>query len=167
MKRILTIIALIAFSLGVQAQVTDLSTLLTYKDGRAHFSEVVQVSNATSDNLYKNALTWINGTFNNPQNVIQTNNRELGLLVIKAAVGEPSMAMTHFTFEIQIKDGRYKYDISNIVIKYGKYLAGTPDKSYEEYIETSGYGWKKGVNSDFGDLVKSLKSKMQDVEEDW
>ena len=82
-------------------------------------------------------------------------------------MGNPSISMTHFVFDIQVKDGRYKYDIYNIVMKYGKYLPNTPDKSYEEYIETSGGGWKKGVNSDFGDLVKSLKAKMDDIEEDW
>ena len=82
---------------------TDLSSLLTYEDGVAHFSEVMQVNGATADNLYRNAIMWINATFNNPHNVLHTDNKELGLLTIKSAVGYPDILMTHFIRKPPIK----------------------------------------------------------------
>ena len=99
--------------------------------------------------------------------MLHTDNKELGLLTIKSAVGYPDILMTHFILDIQVKDGRYKYDLHHMVMKYGRYLPDTPDKTYEEYIKTSGTSWVKGVNADFGNIIKSLKDKMDDVEEDW
>ena len=140
-------------------------TILSYKDGIAHFSEVVEVKDAKAIDLYVNAVKWINQTFENPQKIIQTNDKELGLLTIKPTINQ-DLSYISFTMDIQVKDGRYKYDIYNMVISYNqRYLPNTPSKTYEEYIKTSNGLWAGGAESDFGDIIRSLKRQMRFIDE--
>lgn len=140
---------------------------MTNKDGDIHFSEVVQVPNSTANDLYFNAISWVNDTYNSPKTVIQTNDKELGLITIKAITNKGSFSYTKFTMTIQVKDGRYKYDIYDIVIKMsGEYTAGMPDKTYQTLMD-EGLDWKASAQKAFGNIVSTLKKQMSSEVEQW
>ena len=149
------------------AQQVDFGSIMSQKDGDVHFSEVVQVPNVTSNDLYMNAITWVNNTYASPKSVLQTNDKELGLITIKAITNKGSFSYTKFTMTIQVKDGRYKYDIYDIVIKMtGEYTAGMPDKTYQTLMD-EGLDWKASAQKAFGNIVTTLKKQMATEIEQW
>lgn len=167
MKKILFVIAASFLSAICGAQQVDFGSIMTNKDGDIHFSEVVQVPNSTANDLYFNAISWVNDTYNSPKTVIQTNDKELGLITIKAITNKGSFSYTKFTMTIQVKDGRYKYDIYDIVIKMsGEYTAGMPDKTYQTLMD-EGLDWKASAQKAFGNIVSTLKKQMSSEVEQW
>lgn len=96
------------------------------------YSEVVQAQGETSDALYVKAREWFAITFNSANNVLQMDDPIAGKLIGKGAFhvsesyvsGNGLMAVPitiewrpNFTIAVSIRDGRYKYDITDITIK--------------------------------------------------
>jgi len=82
--------------------------------------EVVEVKN-TKAKLYANAQTWIAKTFGDYKAVIQFEDKEQGRLIIKGTskLGvDESFSHIRFTLTINIKDDKYKYEITDVGIAY-------------------------------------------------
>lgn len=102
--------------------------------GKIVYTEVVEMPNVTKDALYSRAYEWF--TKANPKNVIQMQDKESGKIVgegqwdayeIKWNImgmrsGVPGSI--HFTISIYLKDGKYKYEITNFRHE-GFYVHGT------------------------------------------
>ncbi len=88
--------------------------------GKITFTEVVYVddSTTTKDELYSLAREWFAKTFKSSQSVLQMDDKELGKLIGKANFSINRTAYltdsyVDFTISIYLKDGRYKYQITD------------------------------------------------------
>ena len=140
------------------------------EDGIIHISEVVQVPSLKQDVLFTNALLWISDNIKTPKSAIQTENQQAGLISLKSIIpffGEDSWH--EFTMTIQVKDGRYKYDISNIYYclsdyvkkigaDHGKIYTDKPIDEVDAFKEAS--NWKVHTYSIFSTMIDSLKKGM-------
>lgn len=96
------------------------------------YSGIVQVEGKTADELYVSARKWFAINFSSANNVLQMDDPVSGKLIgkgnriIEHKIGKyPANITMHFTLSVDIKDGRYRYQI---------YPTGFhPDNGTEEY----------------------------------
>jgi hypothetical protein len=92
------------------------------------YSEVVQSPNNSSNQIYLNINEWFAKTYNSSNNVIQLNDKESGKIIGKGGftispihqwgnIKTPQTFFVNYTLTIQIKDGKYKYEFSNITVR--------------------------------------------------
>lgn len=163
---------------------------------RIIFSEVVQVEGVNADQLYSRARQWFAETYKSSESVLDlqdaTNHKLIGKAWSQIYI-EGYMAMTvpikmWYTIKLFMKDGRYKYDITDI------YYEGeasqhngwkTIKNPCEMFLVGDGYYRKNGkprplsvsysdnTVSSVKNLAASLKSAMEKgsaysaSEEDW
>ena len=87
------------------------------------YTEVIKVdSNVSSKELYIRARTWFAETYRSAKDVIQMDDKESGILVGKGNFkytssvfmgSEGTKGWVRYTITISVKDGRYKYEITN------------------------------------------------------
>lgn len=92
---------------------------------KVSYSEVVLVedSAANKQNLFSRAREWFAKAYKSSTNVVQMEDKESGKIVGKAVMKAYSYAGSeifsdygyfHYTISIYVKDGRYKYEITDI-----------------------------------------------------
>lgn len=94
-------------------------------NGKIVYTEVIEMQNVTKDALYSRAYEWFTKAFNSAQNVIQMQDKENGKIIGKGifddinSPGPLGMAgvkgYVKFTISIYLKDGKYKYEITDFV----------------------------------------------------
>jgi hypothetical protein len=134
------------------------------------------------EDLYNKALAWANAFYKNPTDVIREKNQEAGKIVCKARfkiqnekdkTGFASDAgVVQYTLTIMVKDGRYRYHISNFNWKQLSYYpierwldASSPsyNPSYAYYlIQVNDYAYNL-----IADLEKFMAMKKKDKKDDW
>ncbi|MHA4844471.1 DUF4468 domain-containing protein [Flavitalea antarctica] len=147
------------------------------------YTGVVEVSGMTKDQLFANARQWFNKTFVSSNQVIQIADKESGELSGKGIMqlrftstfngSKKQEAYSDFTLDIAIKDGKYKYDLSQFKI-YPIAYRNQPFPLYrdnkcpvkysfirqsamDEYYASS----KDAVSQKVTELVTSLKIAME------
>ena len=147
------------------------------------YNKVNEVANVSKDELYKRALNWANTFYKNPSDVIRENNMEEGKIVCKARYkimnpadkkgfsNEAGVAM--YMLNLQFKDGRYKYDITEINWKQQSYYP------IEKWMDTKNASYKpefdfylKQVDDMSKEIISSLNKAMRtnpvsDKKDDW
>lgn len=180
MKHLILSLLLAAMTVGASAQEKEICSIV---NGKYTISDVVQVKDKKSSDLYMNALLWVNKSFNNPKTVIQTKDKELGLITIKSIVPYITEKSSNpkdwdqwreFNMSIYVKDGRYKYVIDNIYIRWSdlwKYTLSEgklSDTNIENAYETQLKGdWKSNEKKIFLDIIEDLKTYMMNNDNDW
>lgn len=169
MKKIsLTLFALSIAFLSAIGQ-TNAAAIVTKTDGKVIISEVIQTPNISAKDLYSNTLLWISQTFNSSKSVIQTQNQETGLLTLRAHISVSENSWTDFAMTIQVKDGRYKYSITDIVFRYSQKFQdyGAYDNKIEENeVFNTASDWKEKILKEFFPLILSLKKGIT-IKSDW
>ena len=174
MKRIIALVAFIIplFCFGQGNSITiDYKSIYLVKDDGAHFIEVVNCDSALASELFDKAVTWLYKSFKSPKSVIQTENKDLGLIVVKGwFVSE--FVQTEYKLTIQVKDGRFRYDISDIMVHYDNpYGVDMPSKRFVEFkadMDKDGpEKWIHGAQEFFDPVLVSLKREMTSIEEEW
>lgn len=79
------------------------------------YSKVIEVPNKTSKELYSSAREWFAKTFVSANDVLQMDDLETGKLIGKGIFLLIDWTV-NFNLEVIVKDGRYKYDLSNIMV---------------------------------------------------
>lgn len=175
MKRLIAILVFVIAPYICLGQVSDVSvdykSIYSVKEDGAHFTEVVKCDSTTASSLYARAVSWLYKTFNSPKNVIQTENRELGLIVVKGWYLS-EFVQTEYKLTIQVKDGRFRYDVSDIKVHYDNpYDLYFPTQSFVEYkakMDADGEDkWIAGARNFFDPALISLKRGMTSKEEEW
>lgn len=89
--------------------------------GAVHYSLVEAVEGATKEVLYARAKTWSINAYTSPRDVITTEDKEAGIIICKGFAEEvvklligSSRERLYFTVKLSMKDGRYKYDLSDL-----------------------------------------------------
>ena len=147
------------------------------------YNKVKDVANISSDDLYKRALNWANTYYKNPIDVIRENNRTEGKIVCKARyklMNPPDKkgfategGIVQYTLNLQFKEGRYKYDLTEINWKQQSYYP------VEKWMDTKSTYYKpefdfyiKQVDDTAKEIIGSLDKAMRtnpvtDKKDDW
>lgn len=117
MKKIIlglsTLLSVLGFSQETEFKLT--------KDGFTDFI-VTPVENKTQTEMYKKAFDWVNVTFKNPKEVIkaQIENDYIRIegssnsLICINILGMKNCYLSKYQIEISFKDGKYKFDVSDL-----------------------------------------------------
>lgn len=111
MKRLLLFILLLPLAVTAQTSFPIDST-----SGKIRYTEVVEVKNSQKA-LFKNAQTWVTQTFKNYKSVVQLDDAANGKLILKGIsnVGDYINEYVSYTLQIDCKDNKYRYIISDLV----------------------------------------------------
>ena len=140
MKRILTLIVFFALSLCLYAQSCLTAENVSVENGHIVLKGVVKVDSVSTPVIHDAIIKWISLNYNNPRSVIKSD-------MPSTIVFEGFIPMSKFdhmaTVVFDIKDGRYRWSISNILF-YSELLArlgGELKREIESqpwYTDTSG-----------------------------
>ena len=140
---------------------------------RITYEGVVEVPGVTKEQLYSRALEWVAKAYNSAQDVIQMQDKESGKLVMKGltkvSIRSYAGGVVRHTFSIYVKDGRYKYIITNF--EHDASVApnihsGGPLESEDGKIYALGGGkkaWqdiKQQTNQEMTRIVAGLQTAM-------
>lgn len=146
------------------------------------YTEVVTLDGTSKDNLFTRSENWFAKAFRSSKDVIQTKSKEDGKIIGKALFeynqsflsgSATTKGVVKFTVSVFVKEGRYKYIISDFIHEsFGANSIGliTLDKEYTGERKR-GYtkNWynkiwldiKKQIDSEVMSLITSLKKTMQ------
>lgn len=145
------------------------------------YTEVVQVPDKNTDQLYSLAREWFAETFKSAQDVLQMDDPVAGKLIGKG-MGDvnvksgmvPVTLDYEFQVKVFVKDGRYKYLIEKIAIVSDGVRSSIEE--FEQAREKFKNKKKKvayfssiidSIDDDMKKLIISLNSKMKGIEDDW
>jgi len=146
--------------------------MVVFSQEQLTYTEVVQVDSVSQNHLYNRAKLWFATAYNSSNNVLQIDNKEEGELIGKAIIKYEQTFLAgsgqtngniKYTIEIFVKEGRYKYKISNFIhdpygTQYGKQSFGliTTDKEYS----SPKWGQKKWCNKVWNDIKAQIEDNM-------
>ena len=142
------------------------------------YTDVVKVDSlVTAKQLYINAKSWFAESYKNSKYVIQLEDKEEGKIIGNGSfpyrsnifIGNAaSVGYINYTITIYVKDGRYKYEIANIIHE-GASTSFGKISDLESFIKDKpSKGWRTKVFNDlktqiddyFNVLINELKSYM-------
>ncbi len=107
---------------GATAQTVDsLKFPLDADTHRVTYSEVVPARGTSQPELYTRGKLWFAGTFTSAKDVLQVEEKDAGILqgsgwqtIYTQVMGATAPDKLWYTVKITVKDGRYKYDITDL-----------------------------------------------------
>jgi len=177
----LIIIAFLFLSFQVLSQVKGELTLpIDTETNKIKFQGVVEEEGDKYE-LFKRSIYWLNSTYKDPVRVTSVRDKETGKIVgrhrfriyywdkdsIKHIGG-----MINYTFTVELKDGRYRYTIDEIILKSAtsipveKWLDKDDpayDPRWDEYLRQIAYF----VNNWSSTLEEKMKPEPEKVKDDW
>jgi hypothetical protein len=182
MKKLLTILLTI-FSFFINGQ-----------EKRYKISDVIEIENSSTNDLYSRGRQWFISSFNDSNRVIQLDDNEKGIIIGKGYFEyEPNISSgrnltrgkINFIISLQFKDGRYRYILKDFT-HYGKTGTKTDFGVMTKDIEypygksiTGSQKWKSKIWKDIkeviltkseeiiGSLKKSMKIPSIVPDDDW
>ncbi|WP_375436670.1 DUF4468 domain-containing protein [uncultured Hymenobacter sp.] len=97
------------------------------KDSTTHkvvYTAVVPVAGASKDELYNRGREWFARTFNDANRVLRMDDRTAGTLIGSGIITQPALEAFssgnnyHFNLAVYVKDGRFKYELTDIEQKF-------------------------------------------------
>ncbi|MEO5570032.1 MAG: DUF4468 domain-containing protein [Bacteroidia bacterium] len=147
------------------------------------YSKVVQADSVDKNELYMRAFNWAITFYKNPTDVIREKDPAAGKIVCKHRFKitnppnkdgfEKDAGLVIYTLTIQVKDGRYKYDLSEINWKTISYYpierwmdskAAGYEKEYDYYLKLTDETAKKVLTDLETAMTVSTKKVKKD---DW
>ncbi len=136
MKRLLLILLFIPFISFAQKEM-DFDTL------QFNFSEVIQADTLNAKTLYSNAKLFIANAFVSAKNVTQLEDENSNTIVVKGLFILPLRNMpfsfsylesftTTFKLQVQAKDNKYKYTLSDFVVQDNPVESGDLSLPYKK-----------------------------------
>lgn len=161
---------------------------------KLNYSEVIQVDGVDKAELYNRAINWFTNSFRSPNNVIQYNDKDAGQITAKALfeynptffVGSgPVKGYIRYTVSIYVKDGRYKYEITDfthdptasnaksvgVITDAVDYPGVEKRKANQQWMDNTWKDIKEQAGTYIVPISESIKTGMQKVSEvnndDW
>lgn len=168
---------------GMYAQ-DKLLGILPLKDGKVTYTNVIQVDSFSKDELYKRAKRWFIDTYKSGKDVIQLDDKENGEIVGKGFFEETWMVTFYAgqnvnvwqTIKIHMKDGRYKYEISDFRMKYfvsaSQYTSASnvdiPLEDWNKGRDTNNKKFYPKIDNQVKLLIESLEKAMKTpIDDNW
>lgn len=143
--------------------IDSITKLITY-------TNVIHVRGETKTVLYNRALNWFNTFYKNPTEVIREKNENqiVGKARFKIMNPPPEKGtqtqagVVQYTFKTFFKDGRYKYEITNINWKQTSYypIEKWMDKESVSYVPKYDY-YLKQVDDYIKDTISKFVTSMK------
>ena len=158
-------------------------------NGNLYYSETEKVDGINSKELFIRAKQFYVNNFKSAKDVIQMDDKEAGIIIgkglsqyyIKIVGVDNGPHQLWYTIKIQVKDGRYKYEI------YDFFLSGLESAQKERvesqfnktsYFKKNGQPkdiyekMKNGMTGEIAELIRSIKDAMNkkkgtDKKDDW
>lgn len=147
------------------------------------YSQIIKVDSALSSNeLYHRARAWFAETYRSAQDVIQMDDKENGKIIGKGNIrytskiffgSEGTKGWIRYTISIHVKNGRYKYEVSdfyhegNPLNSGGQLSFGLITNSIEcpyKVGAMTGKGWRNKVWDDIKETIeKSITSLTESI----
>lgn len=89
-------------------------TIVFGQDLQFEMTKVVEVEGASKADLYDRAIQFINASFKSSKDVIQSSDKASGTIYAKGMFCMSEFDAVYFSMNIAIKDGKYKYEITNL-----------------------------------------------------
>jgi len=185
---LLTLLSIIPFFLSSQ---NIIEKNFPSKVGLIFYQDVVKIdSTQTIEESYLNAVEWISSNFKSTNAVIDSGDKEGGLLIIKGYVSKShnnfiKNGKNWFVLKIEIKEGRFRYTLDQIRHEFDVVFDGTTthfDEQFEPWVESTGATGSKSrraktyaamteycqeLNTSFQNIIDSLIASMRAKEEEW
>ena len=163
------------------------------QNNRIVFSEVIQVDGVSKKELFNRARKWFADYYNSSETVIDLEDKESGILIAKPLgyanipyiLGFTAVKM-FYTINIYVKDGRYKYEITDIINEtdpsefngyrssktniesvINDYMVFKPNGKIREKSKNWKVATIKMVYKIADDLVESMNNSVVDSDHDW
>jgi hypothetical protein len=156
-------------------------------DGDIVYQDIVKVDSSLSvDELYLKTKEWFIKTFVSANDVIQSDNPELGFIIGKGYIEKgfaklgTSNPKNWFVLKIELKKGRYRYTLYEIIYEYTFSFEGMSDQikhNLETYLKPQGKVSKRRaakidkycieLNEEFKNILKSLEISLTETNEEW
>jgi hypothetical protein len=159
---------------------------LSQKDTIVAYSGVIRIENVSKDELYQRARAWMADAFKNSKEVLQVQDKETGELIGNGIVesyipynniaGKGDVgAWSSFKISIWVKDGRYKYEITDInntslssptLEGFGLLTSSQESKVKWSMIRQSKMNefllkYRIGIDKKMESIISSLKNAME------
>ncbi len=88
------------------------------------YTEVIPVDSISKNELYNSAKLWFTTVYNSAKDVLQMDNKDEGQIIGKAIIryypkvfvgSETTKGNINYIIKVFVKDGRYKYEITDFV----------------------------------------------------
>jgi hypothetical protein len=183
MKKLIVSLLLTASLTGFgQKKLLD---VLPLNNGVVFYSEVIEVDSIRKDELYKRAKRWFVEAYKDANKVIQLDDKESGEIIGKGsfdAIWNATFVASHkvnvaHTLKIKVKDGKYRYEITDFRVRYVTSSTQYTSSSLVDYpIETWNMERPENtrkflpqVNTSMVKLIGSINDYMttKATNEDW
>ena len=174
MKKILALIALVMVGILAYGQnkkgpeipypnvpIDEETNLVTYK-------EVVQQANATPQELYDRAMTWVKKFYKNTAEVIKSSDRDKGVIQLRSSVriyvvkedgSKVFKNIVYYNMKIECRPGRYRYTITDF---NEKAAAAAP---VEVWLNTENPKWEIGQYAYLNQIDEQILALIESLEE--
>ena len=163
MKQVTVLLALVILSITSFSQ-----DIVPVKDGNIIYSGVVTIDSAKAGDLYSRAKNFLAHEYKSSKAVIQVDDKDGGQIVgkgnfsviINVGFGIKADYVVDHTISIFVKDGKYKYEISELVFNYplSKYSQAS-EVPLEQYLGSS----KKRDIQTLDESNKKIISLIEDL----
>jgi hypothetical protein len=175
MKRLLFISLFIMVSLSSYAQKDTVGLNIPIKEGKIVYEGIIETPNKTKIDLYNNAKQWFVDYFKSSKDVIQNEDKDQGRIIGKGiifiywkALGMKGSYNDKITIQIDVKDGKYRYRIYDMVIttpaSYNSMLGEIPSHDYvpEDMIgKLTGSGKFPTTKNQCRNLLQSMDTETK------
>ena len=176
MKKTYILIFVLFITTQIFAQ-DQLLNILPLKDGKVTYSGVVQMLGVSKDEIYKRVKLWFLDNYNSSKDVIQIDDKENGEVIGKGCFKALWKARFYTaqsvnvwkTIKIQIKDDRFKYEISNFKMR-NYYLfsqnasltdVGIPLEEWNRGHDANNKKFYPVINNQIIAIIKSLQDAIE------
>jgi hypothetical protein len=174
MQKILFIIPIVLITSSVRGQILPIDSITH----QITYSGIVVVDSSSADLLFDRAKEWFVHSFNSANDVVQMEDKERKKIIGKgkfdvvtsymSSLSTNSLGYVKFSVEIQAKEGRYRYVITDFWHEQGSSKANTPNDLRLVRpgggVLTMGMKNWNGIKSQMNDfvllLIKNLKDSM-------
>lgn len=168
MKKVICLFIIIFSSLHTFSQET-LIDILPLENGEVIYTDVLEVEGLSKDELYNLAKKWVVLKYKSANHVIQLDDKDNGIIIGKGnfAIDYYSRKPTiEHTLQIETKDGRYKYTISNFI------YSDIQNSTFTLENFPKSWAGKKKLYQTLDEKVRSIidnlkKSMEKDLKDDW
>jgi len=116
MKKNIFLFVCLFFAVHSFAQIDTICGVMPMKDGKVLYSEVIPADNLSANQLYSNAKIWAGSTFEDYQEVVQSDVENTSL-TLKGNTSIDESTIVKFTLTIQFKDHKFKYILTDFIYR--------------------------------------------------
>jgi len=135
--------------------------LIDEQTGKYTKQAVIEIENKSKQVLYKKAVEWITLNYNSANDVVQLDDKENGEIIGKGSFRIPLYSINpviNHTITILVKDGRYKYLISDLIYN--------DDQGNKSSFENCSYITKSAKKKLYPKIDEEIKSLIISLEKD-